>query len=111
MLNSYPKNFINDSIPIPVNVLSTSGTVSLKDNSVYRITQTAAITFSLPTSLNNSLFHQILVQLNLSTVYTVSLGTSKYFGSSVPSFSEIGMYDIVFEHNGSNWVAGSIKVS
>lgn len=92
-----------------VSTLGTSGTISLSDNSVNRIKPTGNVTFSLPSVSNNNIFHQILVQLTLTSAYTIALGTSKYFNSEAPTF-EVGSYDIIYEHNGSNWVVGAISV-
>ena len=94
---------------VPLTVLPTSGTIALADNSVNRITPTGAVTFSLPSVSDNTVFHQILVQLNLTAAYTINLGASVYFTKEAPAF-DIGMYDIVYEYNGTNWVVGSISV-
>jgi hypothetical protein len=94
-----------------VNVLSTSGTITLSDNSINTITPSAAVTFSLPTVTDNTKFHQILVQVNLSTVYTLTLGTSYYFNSTAPDMSNAGIYNLIFEYDKANsyWVAGVIS--
>ena len=92
---------------MPVTTLATSGTISLADNSVNRIAPTGTVTFSLPSVSDNTVFHQILVQMTLSTSRTINLGTTKYFTGSQPSFAA-GTYDILYEYNGSNWVVGAV---
>lgn len=92
---------------MPVTTLATSGTISLADNSVNRIAPTGTVTFSLPTVSDNTVFHQILVQMTLSTSRTINLGTTKYFTGSQPSFAA-GTYDILYEYNGTNWVVGAV---
>ena len=92
---------------MPVTTLATSGTISLADNSVNRIAPTGTVTFSLPTVSDNTIFHQILVQMTLSTTRTINLGTTKYFTGSQPSFAA-GTYDILYEYNGTNWVVGAV---
>ena len=88
--------------------LSSSGTISLTDNTIHRITVTGTVTFSLPSSLSSSLFHQMLVQLYMASVYTINLGTSKYFSNESPDLKTAGYYNIIYEHNGSSWVVGAI---
>ena len=92
---------------MPVTTLATSGTIALADNSVNRIAPTGTVTFSLPSVSDNTVFHQILVQMTLSTSRTINLGTTKYFTGSQPSFAA-GTYDILYEYNGSNWVVGAV---
>ena len=94
---------------MPVTTLATSGTISLADNSVNRITPSGTVTFSLPSVSDNTSFHQILVQMNLTAAYNIDLGASTYFTKEAPAF-DVGSYDIVYEHNGSSWVVGSISI-
>ena len=92
---------------ISVTTLAASGTISLADNSINRITPTGNVTFNLPAVSNNNTFHQILVQMNLASKKTINLGTNNYFGKTAPEF-ESGRYNIIYEHNGSHWVVGAI---
>ncbi len=96
-------------INLPITTLATSGTISLTDNSINRISPTSTITFSLPSVSDHTYFHQILVQVYLSTTITINLGTSVYFNAEAPEF-EAGRYNIIYEHNGSNWVVGALLV-
>lgn len=96
-----------------VNVLSTSGTIALTDNSINTITPSGNITFTLPTVTDNTKFHQILVQVNLSTVYTIDLGlgaTPHYFNSTAPDLSNVGVYNLYYEYDKANqyWVGGAL---
>lgn len=86
-----------------------SGTISLNDNTIYSITPVGNITFSLPTISNNNYYHQILIQLDLSTVYQLDLGTTYYFNGTEPSFVS-GYYDIIYSYDRSlnRWVCGAI---
>ncbi len=90
--------------------LTASGTIALTDNSINSITPTGAVTFTLPTITDNTVFHQILVQMNLSTVQTIDLGTTYYFNKTAPDLSAVGVYNLIFEYDQSNqyWVVGSI---
>ena len=97
-----------------INVLSTSGTIALTDNSINSITPSAAVTFTLPTVTDNTVFHQILVQVNLSTVYSIDLGlgaTPHYFNKTAPDMSNVGVYNLYFEYDKANqyWVCGCIE--
>lgn len=91
---------------IPVITLASSGTIALSDNSINRITPTGNVIFSLPTISDNNIFHQILVQVYLSTALTIELGTNCFFNTEVPDLSKSGIYNIIYEHNGTNWVSG-----
>ena len=93
-----------------VNPLSTSGTITLSDNSINKITPSAAVTFSLPSG-NTATFHQILVQVNLSTVYTITLGTNYYFNKKAPDLSAAGKYNLLYEYDSelSAWVVGCVS--
>ena len=95
----------------PINTLATSGTVALSDNSINSITPSGAVTFSLPSVTDNTVFHQILVQVNLSTVYTLTLGTSYYFNKEAPDMSNTGAYNLIYEYDKANqyWVVGCIS--
>lgn len=86
-----------------------SGTISLNDNTIYNIVPVANITFSLPTISNNNYYHQILIQLDLSTVYQLNLGATYYFNGTEPSFVS-GYYDIIYSYDRSlnQWVCGAI---
>lgn len=86
-----------------------SGTISLNDNTIYSITPVGNITFSLPAISNNNYYHQILIQLDLSTVYQINEGTAYYFNGSAPSYVS-GYYDIIysFDRSLNQWVCGAI---
>lgn len=92
----------------PVNVLASSGTINLSDNSVNRITPSGTVTFSLPAISDHTKFHQILVQIALNDTYTINLGATYYFNKALPDFSETGYYNLIYEHDGTRWVCGSI---
>lgn len=94
-----------------VNVLTSSGTVALTDNSVNTITPTGNVTFTLPTVTDNTVFHQILVQVNLSTAYTFDVGTTYYFNKTAPDLSTAGVYNLIFEYDKANqyWVCGIVN--
>lgn len=98
-----------DTKSIAVNTLSGTA-ITLTDNSVNTLTPTGNTTFTLPTVTDTTVFHQILVQLNLTTVYTIALGTSTYFGGTAPDLSATGNYNLVYEYDNalSAWVVGCI---
>lgn len=100
---------INDYILVPINTLETSGTITLADNSINKITLSGNTTFTLPTVTDDTVYHQILVQLSASSNYQVDLGTSHYFGNSLPIIST-GQYDLIYEYDptGLGWVCGVI---
>lgn len=93
-----------------VNSLSSSGTINLTDNSINKINVTGNVTFALPSITDLSSFHQILVQLQMSTVQTLNLGTTYYFGGESPDLSSAGSYNLIYEYDNlaDHWVVGAI---
>lgn len=96
-----------------ITVLSSSGTINLTDNSINRITPNAAVTFVLPSVTDSSVFHQILVQVNLSTVQSINVGTAHFFNGKSPELSSVGKYNLIFEFDINNgfWVCGWMRKS
>lgn len=101
---------INNLQNQPITVLETSGTIALSDNSINSITPTGNVTFTLPTITDNTVFHQILVQINLTSVYAIGLGATKFFNDESPDLTLIGAYNLIYEYDvaGGNWVCGAI---
>lgn len=98
-----------------INTLASEGTIALTSNSINSITPTGAVTFTLPTITDNTKFHQILIQANLTnTSYLTAsnnrLGTQNYFNGVAPTFPEIGHYNIYYEYDATdgNWYVGNI---
>ena len=90
---------------------STSGTVTLADNTIYSGTMTDAITFVLPTVTDATKYHQIKAMLYLPVV-TIDWGTTHYIGGEAPDISEAGQYMIYFDYVPalSAWAVGCMKV-
>lgn len=95
----------------PINSLSTSGTIELTDNSINSITPSGNITFTLPTITDNTVFHEIMVQINLSTVYTIDVGTTYYFNKTAPDLSSAGTYNLYYEYDKATlqWYCGALN--
>ena len=95
----------------PLNSLSSSGTIYLDDNTANKISLTGSVTFSLPSISDTSVFHQILVQLYMPSAYTISLGTSYYFGGTAPDMSTAGYYTLLYEYDSLRgvWVVGAVN--
>lgn len=91
-------------------ILGTSGTQSLTNNRIHKITCSGNVTFSLPTPDSN-IFNQMLVLLYMSSAYTINLGTSVYFTGSAPDMSSSGYYTIIYEYDNirSSWTVGALK--
>lgn len=94
-----------------IKTLAGSGTIALDDNSINVITPTGAVTFGLPTITDNTKFHQILVQVNLSTVYSINVGTTYYFNKKAPDMSVTGYYNLIYEYDkqDARWICGCMK--
>jgi len=89
---------------------SIGNTLSLSDNTIYKVTANGATTFSLPTITDLTKFHQIFIELNMSSVYTITLGTTYYFNKTAPDLSSAGTYNLYYEYDNteSHWVVGAI---
>ena len=87
--------------------------ITLADNSINTLTPSGNTTFTLPNVTDTTIFHQILVQLDLSTVYTIDLGTTTYFGGTAPDLSTTGNYNLIYEYDNalSAWVVGAVSKS
>lgn len=99
------------TLPSSITTLAGSGTIALADNSVNKITATGNVTFTLPSITDTDTFHQILVQLYMSTVRTINYGTTVYFNGVPPETSTTGYYTLVWEYDSirKGWVAGAVK--
>ena len=95
-----------------INLETISGSQELESNKWYSAVPNGNLTFVLPSTVSTIISNKILVQLNLSAVYTIDLGTSHYFGNT-PDLSTAGIYDLVYEYNniGSYWVVEVKKVN
>lgn len=102
-------SLIQNEIPANRTTLTTSGTLVLEDLSTNYVAPTGAITFSLPTITDNTKFHQILVQINMTGVVSIDVGTTYYFNKTAPDLSEAGTYDLIWEYDGAHWVCGLLS--
>lgn len=93
-----------------INVLAGSGTIQLTDNSVNAINPTGAVTFILP-NVDDTNLHQILVQINMTGVYSINVGTTSFFNKKTPDLSTTGLYNMLYEWDrlGGVWVCGALK--
>ena len=91
--------------------LSASGTLALSDNTIYKLTATGSVTFTLPVISDVTKFHQIMVQLYMSTAQTIDVGTSYYFNKKAPDLTTAGVYDLYWEYDNTNgyWVCGCLS--
>lgn len=101
-----------ERLVVPVNTLDQSGSILLSDNSINTITPTGSVTFTLPSITNNTIYHQILIQVYLTDVFSITLGTSYYFNETPPDMSSTGVYTIIYEYNvlQQYWVVGALKI-
>lgn len=99
------KLFISDKGLRPVNILNGAGSINLESNTVNRVEITGTLEFILPTPTFN-VFNQILVQVSMPTLRNVDLGTTYSFNNQLPTLTEAGKYNLVYEHDGANWYVG-----
>lgn len=112
IINAAQIDFDNINHPV-INVLPGVGEIQLTDNSINSITPVGTVTFVLPNISDNITFHQILVQINLSTIYSINAGTTHFFNSKTPDLSTAGKYNIIYEYDKANsiWVCGWMRKS
>ena len=95
-----------------VNTLSTQGTISLTSNTINTITPDGAVEFVLPTITGEdaSKYHQILVMVNMPTVYTIDVGTDYCYNGTFPDLRLAGNYDIIYTYDNvkADWCVGAI---
>ena len=77
--------------------------IFLTTNTINLITAQGSIRFFPPSIENYEEFNQILVQLYMPSVVSISLGTSIFFNGKTPDLSKSGNYDIIYEFDRSNW--------
>lgn len=100
--------YVDNKYPQSVNTLNGSGTVTLETNTINRIEITGDISITLPTP-TTGIFNQILIQVSMPTAYSVNLGTTYTFNGVLPLLSNTGNYNLIYEHDGSNWYVGIIE--
>lgn len=90
-------------------ISSTSGTIALEPNKVYKAFLNGNTTFTLPTIADNTKFNQIMMQLTIDSSYTIDLGTTHYMGEE--SVLLAGMYNVYYEYDSFNelWFVGILS--
>ena len=91
--------------------LARSGAIELLDNTINAINISDNVQFSLPTITDYSKFHQIMVQVYMASVKTISFGTTYYFNGEAPDVSEAGYYTVIYEFDSwkKQWAVGVLK--
>lgn len=104
-------NDIIDYVNMPIVVLAGSGSITLTDNSINSITVSGDVTFALPTITDNTVFHEILIQVNMATAYNIGLGTTNYFNKTAPDLSSAGTYNLYYEYDKATeqWYCGALN--
>lgn len=93
--------------------LLTDDEITLQEDAIYRLELSQDITLNLPAPENTGIYHQILIQLTLSEVVTIDLGTTYFLTEETPDLSETGDYDLIYEFNPyyNEWFCGVLKKS
>lgn len=94
------------------NLVPSTTNVSLEcDTAYYLNLLTNNLNFILPIPENTNIFHEILVQLKMSTALTINLGTTYFLNDDIPDMSEPGDYDLIYEFHPyyNQWFCGVIK--
>ena len=93
--------------------LPSSGTINLATNSLNYISPRGAVILNLPSPDASEGLNQILVQVNLTTIYSINVGTSHFFNGKIPNLSTVGGYNLIYEYDEINrvWVCGWMRKS
>ena len=90
------------------NIQESSGNISLESNKIYKVNLTGNTTFTLPTTIDNTILNQIYIQLNVAGNITVDLGTTHFFAGefTIP----FGLSWITYEYNSIEqvWYVGTV---
>lgn len=86
-----------------------SGTISLNNKSIYKITPSAATAFTFNTAglgLTSSSSYTFELCINMSTVYALTFPTISWQDEEEPDFSSEGIYLLAFRtiDGGSTWL-------
>lgn len=79
-----------------------SGSLYPETNKFYRQSISTNTNIVLPTNLNNSVFNQIIMQVEVTGSPTIGLGTTYGYGS-IPTLAN-GKYKLIYDFDGTNWI-------
>ena len=101
---------ISNFAPKITAVSETSGTVMLAVNKIYTMSISGATTFTLPTSVDTTVFNQIKVMATVTGTPTITWGTTNFFNKTTPEIED-GNYDVYFDYDNllGAWVAGVLS--
>jgi len=96
-------NYIKQNI-----VTLTSNTPTLEAGKVYSMTPTGNVTITLAEPDDTTILNQIILQLNLTSIRTINVGTTYYINKKAPNLSATGSYNLIWEWDKANskWVCG-----
>ncbi len=94
-----------------VNDIAGHATIRLEIDSVNALYMDRNVAFLLPTPDDEGVFHEILVQLVMPTVFSIDLGTTLFLNEEEPDLSKPGEYDLIYEYDVmyQTWSCGVIK--
>ena len=72
------------------------------------MTPTGNVTITLAEPDDSSILNQIILQLNMTTLRTINVGTTYYINKKAPNLSTTGSYNLIWEWDKANskWVCG-----
>lgn len=93
-----------------INLGTIQGTVSLEENNIYVAQINSSTSFSLPSSVDKTIFNQIKVMAVVSGTPIINWGTTQFFNKTTPEI-EAGSYDFYFDYDNliGDWVCGAIQ--
>ena len=96
-------NFVKQEI-----VTLSTNTPTLEAGKVYSMTPTGNVTITLAEPDDSTILNQIILQLNMTTLRTINVGTTYYINKKAPNLSTTGSYNLIWEWDKANskWVCG-----
>lgn len=93
-----------DSMKVkPIEVLTAqSGSLYPEVNRIYRQSISSNTNIVLPAVSDNTIFNQIIMQVEVSNSPSISLGTTYGYGT-IPTLAN-GKYKLIYDYDGTNWI-------
>lgn len=92
-------------------ISATSGTIALESNKVYKASLDGSTTFTLPSTVDNTIFNQIYLQLDVTGTPTIDFGTTNYMTIEPVITSGINLICYEYNSNEQAWYIGKVGES
>ena len=92
-------------------ISATSGTIALESNKVYKASLDGSTTFTLPSTVDNTIFNQIYLQLDVTGTPTIDFGTTNYMTIEPVITSGINLICYEYNSNEQAWYVSKVGES